>query len=209
MKLYLSSYMFGDKQEEIPKLMPKDNKKIGLILNAYDLINVNLEHKKRKKLMIIKELESLKLEVEILDLRQYFGKQEKLSEKLSQLGGIFLIGGNVFILRQAMKLSGFDKIFHEELKNRKDFLYSGFSAGICVLAPSLNGLDIVDKSDEFPYSQNNETIWEGLGYLDYVILPHYKSDHPESEDVDKTVEYCEQNKIKYKTLRDGEVIIIE
>ena len=41
-----------------------------------------------------------------------------------------------------------------------------------------------------------------------MILPHYKSDHPESEDIDKEVEYCDKNNIPYKTLRDGEVMIL-
>lgn len=45
--------------------------------------------------------------------------------------------------------------------------------------------------------------------LDYVIAPHYKSDHKESKDMDKVVEYMIDNKILFKALRDGEVIIIE
>jgi dipeptidase E len=52
-------------------------------------------------------------------------------------------------------------------------------------------------------------IWEGLGIIDYVIVPHYKSDHPESEIMEEVVEYLIENKIPYKTLRDGEVIIVE
>jgi dipeptidase E len=44
--------------------------------------------------------------------------------------------------------------------------------------------------------------------LDYAIAPHYKSDHPESADIDKCVAYFKENNIRYKTLRDGEAIII-
>ena len=42
-----------------------------------------------------------------------------------------------------------------------------------------------------------------------MLLPHYDSDHPESEDIAKEVEYCKNNNVPYKTLRDGEVIILE
>jgi dipeptidase E len=52
-------------------------------------------------------------------------------------------------------------------------------------------------------------IWEGLGFLDYLILPHYKSDHHESAAIDKEVEYCARHGIPFRTLRDGEVIIID
>lgn len=107
-----------------------------------------------------------------------------------------------------MKLSWFDLIF-QELLQRDDFVYAGYSAWICVLAPDFKALQIVDDPTDKPYPALQETIWEWLGYLDYIILPHYKSDHPESADIDKEVEYCKEKNIPYKTLRDGEVIIIE
>lgn len=39
---------------------------------------------------------------------------------------------------------GFDKILKEKVKEQ-DFVYSGYSAGICVLSKTLRGLDIVDN----------------------------------------------------------------
>ena len=43
--------------------------------------------------------------------------------------------------------------------------------------------------------------------FDYIFLPHYKSNHKETELIDGCVEYCDKHNIKYKTLRDGDVII--
>ncbi|MEK9181876.1 MAG: hypothetical protein AAB786_02535 [Patescibacteria group bacterium] len=40
-------------------------------------------------------------------------------------------------------------------------------------------------------------------------MPHFDSDHPESEAINKEIEFCQQNNIPYKAIRDGEVIIIE
>jgi dipeptidase E len=48
-----------------------------------------------------------------------------------------------------------------------------------------------------------------LNILDYVIVPHFESDHPESEAVVKAVAYLIKHKIPFRTLRDGEVIIID
>ena len=67
----------------------------------------------------------------------------------------------------------------------------------------------MDDPTDQPYPEQKETVWEGLGLFDYIILPHYKSDHPESADVDKEVEFAKKNNIPFKTLKDGEVIIIE
>lgn len=147
-------------------------------------------------------------EPEILDLKMYFGKQKELEKKLAELGAVWVNGGNTFVLRQAMRLSSFDKIFNNLLK-RKDFLYGGYSAGICVLAKDLHGLEIVDEPNQRPYGKKYKTIWEGLGLLNYMILPHYKSKHTESRLINKTVQYFIDHKLLFKALRDGEVIIIE
>ncbi len=208
MKFYLSSYKIGNEGKKLKQLVPKEKRHIGYIPNALDFSTVDYERKKNHIKSDISALRDLGLNVELLDLKIYFGKQNELKKKISKLGGVFVSGGNTFVLRQAMKLSGFDKIFKQLIK-RKDFLYAGYSAGICVLAPSLKALQIVDDPKDKPYHQIKRTIWKGLGYLDYIILPHYKSNHPESADIDKEVEYCKKNEISFKTLRDGEVIIIE
>jgi dipeptidase E len=67
----------------------------------------------------------------------------------------------------------------------------------------------VDDPGAAAIGEEYDVIWEGLGIIDYVIVPHYKSDHPESEIMEEVVEYLIENKIPYKTLRDGEVIIVE
>ncbi len=107
-----------------------------------------------------------------------------------------------------MKLSGFDVIL-EELLHNDDFVYAGYSAGICVLAPNFHALQIVDDPTDTPYKELQETIWEGLGFFDDIILPHYKSDHPESADIEKEVAFAQKKNISFQTLRDGDVIIIE
>ncbi len=203
MKFYLSSYKIGKETEKLKELAR--GKKIGFIPNSLDYVEPKARQESNEKNM--KDLVDLGIDVEMLDLQDYFGKEEELKKKIDSLGGVWIRGGNTFILRQAMKLSGFDKI----IKNidRNDFLYGGYSAGICILAPSLKALQIVDKPDIMPYEESKEVIWDGLEILDYIILPHYKSDHPESADIDKEVEFCKENNIAFKTLRDGEVIIIE
>ncbi len=207
MRFYLSSYKLGNKKEELVRLMGK-NRKIGYIPNAGDYTKTDTKKQNKTNKNNIDELKKLGFKVEIFDLKEYFGKTDKLKKKIDTLGGVFVRGGNTFVLRQAMKLSGFDRIFKELLK-RDDFVYAGYSAGVCVLAPDFKALKIVDDSSQLPYPGIKRQIWKGLGYFDYIILPHYKSDHPESADIDKEVKNCKKNNIPFKTLRDGEVIIIE
>ena len=207
MKFYLSSFKLGDKGADLARML-SHNKNIAYIPNACDYTNINREKKTAWEKKDMTSLEDLWLTVTYLDLKNFFGKTTDLRKKLDEFWWIFIRWGNTFILRQAMKLSGFDLLFQEFLQ-RDDFVYAGYSAWICVLAPDLKSLQTVDDPTDKPYPALQETIWEWLGYLDYMILPHYQSDHPESADIDKEVAYCEKNNIPFKTLRDGEVIIIE
>lgn len=151
---------------------------------------------------------SKKFEAEALDLQNYFGNQKALRRKLESLGGLWVAGGNTFILRQAMKLSGFDELF-PVLVAKDDFLYSGYSAGICILSPSLKPIEGIDDPTDFPYPGIKEAIYEGLGVFDYAFLPHYDSDYVESIAIGKEVQRSIDNKCLFKALRDGDVIIIE
>ena len=58
------------------------------------------------------------------------------------------------------------------------------------------------------FSQSN-IIWKGLNLINYTIIPHYKSDHPESAAVNKVVDYYKSHNIPFKTISDGNVIVIE
>ncbi len=205
MKLYLSSYKVGNKKEVLKEWQKKHGNKIIFIANSRDHKEETLE-KKEIIQEYIDELEEIGFEIVIVDLRKYFGKSVKLQEDLKDFNACYVIGGNTYVLRLAMKYSGFDKYILEKNKE-DDFLYMGFSAGICVLSPSLYGLDIVDEPIN-PYN-NDKVDYSGLNILDFVPVPHYKSDHPESKLVDGIVELFNKEGIKYKTLRDGDVIIKE
>lgn len=203
MKLYLSSYRLGDDPKKLVELF-SSNKNIAVIANAMDFAD-GFQREESAKQSIL-EIKNLGLSPEEIDLRNYFDKQKELSKKLNNYRAVYVRGGNTFILRRAMLQSGFDKWVKEKNKY-SNFVYAGYSAGICVLSPTLHGLELVDDPNTVPKGYNSEIVWDGLGVIDYSIAPHYKSNHPESGNVDKEVEYFIKNKMSFKTLRDGEVII--
>ncbi len=206
-KLYLSSYKVGKEYEKLKNLF-KNNKRIGYISNALDSASSNPSWKDNFVEEDIAQLQDIGLEPEILDLRKYFGKQSDLRKKLDTLGGVWISGGNTFVLRQAYSLSGFDQLLLDELRKRAEFVYGGYSAACCVLSPSLKCYQIVDNPNVLPYEENKETLWDGLGILDFAFMPHFDSDHKESDDIGKEIELCKKEGIPYKALRDGEVLIL-
>lgn len=205
MKLYLSSYHLGDDPTKLAPLF-SENKRVAVIMNACDY--KNKKEREEKLSYELRELAQIGLQPEELDLRNYFNREKNIYEKLRSFGGVWVRGGNVFILRRAMKQSGFDKAITEISKDAS-FVYAGFSAGPCVISPTLRGYAQVDDPHLVPEGYEKEIIWDGLNFIPYVFEPHYKSDHPEAAMVEKEVEYLEKNGIPYKTVRDGEVIISE
>ncbi len=203
MKLYLSSYKLGDKTDELKKWISEHGNKICLIPNSRD-VYPDSERKANGIDNDVNDLTQIGFDVTVVSLKDYFVRKEELKKEMDKYSAFYVIGGNTFALRQAMYLSGFDE-YLKTISNDENRLYAGYSAGICVLAKDLHGLDICDDPNINPYGI--DTMWNGLGYFDYLFLPHYKSNHKETELVDATVEYCNQHNIKYKTLSDGDVIV--
>lgn len=186
-------------------MMLNGRTKVAVINNAKDGIPAQSRQIRLEEQFL--RLREIGLEPEEVDLREYFIDSLGLHEALLAFDLVWVTGGNAFLLRKACRQSGLDAFLSDAIKN-EEFMYGGFSAGVCVLAPSLRGIELVDD-EHFPADgYGNETIWEGLGILPYHVAPHYKSEHPESNDIDKVVAYWERQGTSYKTLRDGEVITV-
>jgi dipeptidase E len=203
MKLYLSSYRVGNEPEKLTELVGS-NMRTAVISNAVDSLE-GTEREKRVEFEV-NAMSHLGFEPEEIDLRDFFERPDKIETTLSKYGLLWIRDGNVFILRKAMALSGFDKVIQNILD--QDIVYAGYSAGSCVVGPTLHGIELCDDVDLVPDRYPKETTWEGLGLIDYAIAPHYKSDHPESESIDKVIEYFSEQKIPYRALHDGEAIIL-
>ncbi len=203
MRLYLSSFRNGNRPQELLKLLGA-GRRTALIGNAIDF----LDTEKRKESMAdeVSRLEGIKLQPTEIDLREYFGKQDELKRLLSSFDLLWVRGGNTFVLRRAFRMSGADEIV-KELLSTDSVVYGGYSAGIDILTPTLHGIEFVDNPKVVPEGYNPEVIWDCLNILPYSIAPHYKSDHPESADIDKSVQYLIDNHMPFIALRDGEVIV--
>lgn len=204
MRLYLSSFHLG-KQPELFTEMLGSNHTVALILNAGDSYGEDIRKNRLREQT--GELAAIEVTAIDLDLRKYFGSPQALKTKLASCGGVWVPGGNTFVLRRAMRDSGFDIIITDLLAH-DSIAYGGYSAGICVLAPNLKGIALVDEPQAVESTFRKPIIWEGLGILPYMPLPHYKSNHPESKMVDDQIKFCEQYNLPFKTLSDGEAIYV-
>jgi dipeptidase E len=205
MKLYLSSYQLGSEPDRLVKLLGP-NKTAALIRNAADGYGDGLRPEYLKK--HTDALAEIGISASDLDLIHYFGQPSRLRDVLSKVGLIWVTGGNTFTLRRAMKESSLDRMLPEILQDGR-LVYGGFSAGACVLSPSLKGIHLGDEPENVPAGYQPEIIWEGIGLIDFYIVPHYRSAHPESEMMEKVAEYYAERELRNYKLHDGEAIVID
>lgn len=205
MKLYLSSYRVGAFPEKLKELVGKEGAKVAVCVNALDAAKNSFREE-----VLSRELEdmtNLGFEAEELDLRLYFEKSDELLDKLKACDAIWLSGGNVFILAKAFKQSNFNVVIDQLIKTG-DLVYAGYSAAFCILTSSLHGVELVDDKDaEAPGYESGE-IWEGVGLIDFYPIVHFRSDHHESDLVEKEYEYVVRENINHKTFKDGDIYLV-
>lgn len=206
MRLYLSSYRIGDRAGALLALLG-NGKRAAIISNALDNVSPAAREVHRREVYDPHaELASLGVTGEDLDLRHYFGAPAGLAEKLAGFDLVWVVGGNAFVLRRAMRQSGFDRLIVQML-DRDDIIYGGFSAGAVVATPTLDGMELMDDPAETPEGYAPEMVWDGLGLVDHAIVPHFRSAHPEAGAAEKASKHFAARRVPFRTLRDGEVIV--
>lgn len=210
MRLYLSSFRLGDHPEQLLGLLGEAGVRpeIAVIANAVDE-----QPEDARKAGVEREvaaLTSLGLRPSELDLRDLFDRPADEAEAaLSRFPALWVRGGNAFMLRYALARSGADAAVTALLK-RDALVYAGYSAGACVLAPSLRGLEPCDDPDVVPGKYGEPALWEGLGVLDHAVVPHIDSPgHPETELCGIVAANYRADGTAHRTLRDGQALVID
>jgi dipeptidase E len=194
MRMYLSSFRLGDHPEQLVALTG-EKRRVAVIANAMDAAPAEIRHD--SVLREVTALTALGYQPTEVDLRT-----ADPATALDGFGVVWVRGGNAFVLRAALAASGADVVLTDLIRTEA-VVYGGYSAGCCVLAPSLRGLELVDDP-----SAAATVHWDGLGILDYAFVPHYRSDHPESADVEKVAEHYLAAGVPHRLLRDGEAIVV-
>ena len=108
----------------------------------------------------------------------------------------------------AFARSGLDRVVVEGLAADR-FVYAGFSAGPCVLAPSLSGLELCDPPETCRASYG-DVRYDGLGVLDRPVVPHLNSpQHPETALLSRVAATYETEGQPYWALSDGQALVID
>ncbi|MFE3519890.1 Type 1 glutamine amidotransferase-like domain-containing protein [Streptomyces sp. NPDC059166] len=210
MRMYLSSFRTGDHPGRMLALLDRRvaTVDVAVIANAIDALP---GHERRAALQ--RELDALAelgLNPVVVDLREFFDRPAgRVAAALSRFPLVWVRGGNVFVLRQALARSGADGIL-ADLVRRDVLVYAGYSAGACVLAPELRGLEECDDPKAVEVAYGDRARWDGLALLDYAVVPHIDSPgHPETEILGRVADRYRAEGVAHRVLRDGEALVID
>lgn len=206
-RLYLSSFRLGTAPHHLVRLMGGGGR-VAVICNAID--GEPTDVRAAKAADEVRALHRLGLQSEELDLRHFFGgDQSNVLSSLEAFDGLWLRGGNVFVLRTALELAGAaDPIRHLLAEDR--LVYAGYSAGPCVLGPTLEGLGAVDDIGGPGTAYGVPAVTQGLGVLPYAVVPHCDAPtHPESAALDALADRYQAEGVPHVRLRDGQALVID
>jgi dipeptidase E len=191
-RLYLSSAGVGDHPERLVEVL-RGGRRAAVIANALD------RSPELRGAVLAEELAGLRrlgLDARELDLRR------DPTEALSELHLVWACGGNVFELRRALAASGADEAIARDVRADR-IVYGGNSAGACVLAPSLRGLETVDDPGDQPR-------YDGLGLIGFAIVPHCSAPgRPGIPECDRLAERYRADGVPHRALHDGQALVID
>lgn len=217
MRLFLASQDLGNYAEVLRQMVGTERRAL-VISNARDYYGdetcIAVPVKKA-----LANLSKIGIEAERLDLRPYFGKQQKLLELIErkQVGLIFSIGGSVICLATAMHESGIDEIIKQGVFKDK-FVYGGYSAGSMVAGNDLSLYQLdVKPGEEAPLHRVVDITYRlydlapykhGLELIPQYIVPHIdRADHVDV--MSERVAKIEQAGVETICLDDSDVFIVD
>jgi len=202
-RLYLSSYQLGAHPEVLASMVRGDRRG-WVVANALDGQDEGRRQVDTK--LQIETLAALGLHAADLDLREL--DPTSVCTAFGRPDFVWVRGGNVFTLRMALARSGLDRVVVDGLA-ADQFVYAGFSAGPCVLAPSLSGLELCDPPATCRATYG-DVRYDGLGVLDRPVVPHLDSPkHPETALLSRVAEKYESEGQPYWRLSDGQALVID
>ncbi|RVW05974.1 Type 1 glutamine amidotransferase-like domain-containing protein [Rhodococcus spongiicola] len=211
MRLFLSSYRFGAHVDRFVDLAGGRGP-IAVIANAADA----WPPRARESAVVsdVGPLRRLGFTPSEVDLRDYVGRPDRLADALSEFSSVWVRGGNTFVLRAQFSRSGADEVLGELIRGDA-LMYAGYSAGACVMAPSLTGLDAADDPGEVEPTCGIDPRWDGLGFVDFALVPHCSPAADGTPDAAnpgmeaaRMIEACRSTGVPYRMLTDDQAIVV-
>ena len=129
---------------------------------------------------------------------------EEFNALLERCSGVYVASGESFVLLEALKRDGNDRLLASAVK--AGLPYAGSSAGAVIACPTI---EYVRPMDE-PAEDSNLTDFTGLGLVGHCIIPHAQGTlkpYPASMIGDMVQRYAADYQLLL--LRDGQALLVD
>ncbi|MGW0019714.1 Type 1 glutamine amidotransferase-like domain-containing protein [Rhodococcus sp. NPDC003382] len=205
MRLFLSSYRFGADPAALLRVTGPPGP-LAVIANAADSWPAQARQSSlNSEFGPLRELGFDPVEV---DLRDHVGAPESLRARLSEFRVVWVRGGNTFVLRAQLARSGGDTVLTDLVRSGA-LAYAGYSAGACVVTPTLRGVEFSDDPGEVEPTCGIAPQWDGLGLVDFAIVPHVGGSPLDNGGSRRAVDLLTRNGIAFRALTDDDTIVVD
>ncbi|GGG00646.1 hypothetical protein GCM10007304_13210 [Rhodococcoides trifolii] len=206
MRLFLASYRFGGHRDRFLEMVGRPGR-IAVIANACD--SWPAAARASSVTSELGPLRSAGFDPVELDLREFVGRTAELATTLASFPAVWVRGGNTFVLRAQLARSGGDTVLRRMLVD-DSLVYGGYSAGACILGPTLTGIESADPPDEVKPTTGAEPQWDGLGLISRAVVPHWQSELLDTDDAGaRMVGALRASSADFVTLTDEQVLIVD
>jgi dipeptidase E len=204
--LFLASYRFGGHRQRFLDMVGQPGR-IAVIANAGDSWPASA-----RASSVTSELGPLRsagFAPEEVDLREFVGRTAELADTLATFPAVWVRGGNTFVLRAQLARSGGDTVLRRMLVDDAA-VYGGYSAGACILGPTLVGIEEADPPGEVRPTTGTDAQWDGLGVISRAVVPHWQSELLDDDDAGgRMVSALRAAGVDFVTLTDEQVLIVD
>lgn len=196
MKLYLSSIGIPNSKELFALLPENTALSVAIIPNAWDVYPKERWQSEVDDLQ--KTFTKLGITPKVIDVEAVQG--DRLKAELAEHSLVWVMGGNSFYLNYLVNQAKMANFLPSLLE--RGLVYGGESAGAVLACPTLHGVELLDDPKEAP-----EVKWDGLGLIDFGIVPHWGM-----EKYADALQKCKVEMEKYvkaRTITNDQVLIIE
>lgn len=204
--MYLASFRLGNDPQAFLRLLG-ERAQVLVVANGLDG-----EDPGTRAVRVSEELQRLRqigVDGEELDLRDHFDDPDGVRDRLQTCRAVWLRGGNVFLVRALLARTGGDHVI-TQLVRADQLVLAGYSVAPAIVGPSLRGFELVDDPAVVVRAAGLDPIWDGLGLLPQVVVPHCASpSHPATAALSRLADDLTEAGVAVARLRDGEALVVD
>lgn len=194
-KLFLASFAHQT-LENVRELLPKEPKDLTVAF-----IPTAADPYEDKHFVDVDRAKLVAMGFTVFDLDIKDKTESELETLLEPADVVFVAGGNMYYLLDHARKSGFMSVIKKLVE--RGVVYVGSSAGAVLACPTVDTARLFDPTSAAP----DLTSFEGLGLVDFLILPHAGAERY-LERMQKTVEEWTGRGYQVHALTDQQAIVV-